>query len=85
MSQIAVRSIPSWAHRSAALRWSDNWHPEAGSGLEQPLQPLYSLARTRGPWAAEIERLATAGTVRAEWRNVIRGDRYSLRSDWPAV
>jgi GntR family transcriptional regulator len=33
----------------------------------------------------EVERLATAGGLPAEWReSVIRGDRYSFRADWSA-
>ena len=43
------------------------------------------LGVRRGGAVFEVERLATAGGVAAEWReSVIRGDRYSFRADWSA-
>ncbi len=44
------------------------------------------LGVRRGGAVFEVERLATAGGVAAEWReSVIRGDRYSFRADWSAL
>lgn len=44
------------------------------------------LGVRRGGAVFEVERLATAGGIPAEWReSVIRGDRYSFRADWSAL
>lgn len=56
----------------------------------RPGIPGPDLRRLLGVPAAsavfEVERLAIAGGVAAEWReSVVRGDRYSFRADWSAV
>lgn len=51
-------------------------------GIPPPdLRRLLRLPRREAVF--DVERLALAGTVPAEWReSVVRGDRYSFRADW---
>lgn len=51
---------------------------------ENPAAELRRLLRMpAGPAVLVVERLALAGTVPIEWRlSVVRGDRYSFRTEW---
>ncbi len=50
---------------------------------DRSLRELLGLAR--GSAVLVVERLATAGDTRVEWRqSMVRGDRYAFRTDWSA-